>query len=60
VNNNKKYYRIKFQERWYTAELYQHQQIKEQYFLIAGHIVLKEDCEAYYLISDEERMDEDK
>jgi len=55
-----KHYRVKYQDKWYDAEEFQHPGMSESGFLIAGHVFRKSDFEAYYLVSDEERMDEDK
>jgi hypothetical protein len=48
METKKKEYRIKFLEDWYTAELCSHPDVQESYFLVAGHIILKKDVEAYY------------
>jgi hypothetical protein len=52
-----KLYRVKYQERWYDAEEFQHPGMIEPGYLIGCHVFNKSDFEAYYLVSDNKKVE---
>ena len=54
-----KRYRVKFKDRWFDAEEFNHTGMAEPAYLIAGHVFKKSDFEAYYVVSNKEKEEGD-